>query len=416
MPLPTAVQLDGQWAAGTNHPCRPPTHTPTQIHEHIIIHGNITKPTKVKVAGVEIDAEEMVEHDDPEGVDKGTQQLANRESFIMMRNRMRNEGIDTRGSFDEHAGGISGKEAAAAAAAVTKANAAQALDNPAMATMMGALQPGRVILAVPDVSMVDFFRQQFAALPAPIELVPALGLENTVALVQQALQLGGLDCVLAHPEFLRDKSPAGLVGRLHSGGQRVVAFGWSPMGPMRELIETSGADAWLEGPSFGTGINQQQLVATLVRAQQARRQQQQLLQQQQMMGGALGGMGMMMGGVPQQQSFAAPGMMVAGGAAVQMAQFGGLSGGLSGGGAAPVGGLQLAPGQAQSATLVGTSNPLFSQAPQASPGSVTPTRPAAAGSGATAAGTTGGGAASEAEMLQQLMAEINRLKGELGER
>ncbi len=45
------------------------------------------------------------------------------------------------------------------------------------------LEPGRVILAVPDISMVDFFRQQFASLPAPIELVPALGADNTMVLV-----------------------------------------------------------------------------------------------------------------------------------------------------------------------------------------------------------------------------------------
>nr|AHH02125.1 HdChR [synthetic construct] len=35
-----------------------------KIHEHIVIHGNLVKPTKVKVAGMEIDAEEMVEKDE----------------------------------------------------------------------------------------------------------------------------------------------------------------------------------------------------------------------------------------------------------------------------------------------------------------------------------------------------------------
>lgn len=55
--------------------------------------------------------------------------------------------------------------------------------------------------------MVDFFRAQFAALPVAMELVPALGAENAVALAQQAMQLGGCDAVLVHPEFCRDRSP-----------------------------------------------------------------------------------------------------------------------------------------------------------------------------------------------------------------
>ena len=46
---------------------------------------------------------------------------------------------------------------------------------------------------------------QFSQLPVPIELVPALGAENTVSLVQQASILGGCDCVLVHPEHLQDR-------------------------------------------------------------------------------------------------------------------------------------------------------------------------------------------------------------------
>ena len=46
---------------------------------------------------------------------------------------------------------------------------------------------------------------QFSQLPVPIELVPALGAENTVSLVQQASTLGGCDCVLVHPELLQDR-------------------------------------------------------------------------------------------------------------------------------------------------------------------------------------------------------------------
>lgn len=38
--------------------------------------------------------------------------------------------------------------------------------------------------------MVDFFREQFAQLSVTYELVPALGADNTLALVTQAQNLG----------------------------------------------------------------------------------------------------------------------------------------------------------------------------------------------------------------------------------
>ena len=47
---------------------------------------------------------------------------------------------------------------------------------------------------------------QFDSLPAPMELVPASGASNALALVQQAMQLGGLDFVLIHPQLLNDRS------------------------------------------------------------------------------------------------------------------------------------------------------------------------------------------------------------------
>lgn len=44
------------------------------------------------------------------------------------------------------------------------------------------------------------------------------------------MSLGGLDCVLMHPEFLRDQSPNSLLARLRAANQRVAVFGWSPSG------------------------------------------------------------------------------------------------------------------------------------------------------------------------------------------
>ena len=66
-----------------------------KIHEHILIHGNITKKTKIQVAGDPVEVEEYVDPDDvpPEEKDavedKGTKGLANRQSFIVMRDRMK---------------------------------------------------------------------------------------------------------------------------------------------------------------------------------------------------------------------------------------------------------------------------------------------------------------------------------------
>ncbi len=89
-------------------------------------------------------------------------------------------------------------------------------------------------------------------------------------ITQQAINLGGADFILLQPEFLQDRSANGLVARLKGAGQRVCAFGWGAASPARELIEGSGLDGWLEGPSWGAGLNAQQLLA-LVTQMQAKR-------------------------------------------------------------------------------------------------------------------------------------------------
>nr|QCB66177.1 putative channel rhodopsin [Haematococcus lacustris] len=217
-------------------------HLRVKIHEHIIIHGNLTKTMKVTVAGEDKEVEEMVDSTEEGAKDNGTSALAGRESFIIMRDRMKQKGIEVRASL----GGKKGDDV--------------------------ELESGRVILAVTDISMVDVFRQAFTALPAAIELVPALGVDNTVALVQQAMAMGGLDCVLLHPDFLKDAgTPQGLLPRLRSAGIKVLAYGWTPSGPYREMIEKSGVDGWLEGPSWGQGVNIDQLAVLLARVQHVKR-------------------------------------------------------------------------------------------------------------------------------------------------
>ena len=45
--------------------------------------------------------------------------------------------------------------------------------------------------------------------------------------------------MLIHPEFLRDRSSTSILSRLRGAGQRVAAFGWAQLGPMRDLIESA---------------------------------------------------------------------------------------------------------------------------------------------------------------------------------
>ncbi|GFR44466.1 hypothetical protein Agub_g5727 [Astrephomene gubernaculifera] len=467
-----------------------------KIHEHILLYGDIRKTTKIKVAGEELEVETMVAEEDEDTVKKGTGQYASRESFIVMRDKLKEKGYEVRASLDASGVDNHNPPAGKAALEMGKMQGGGGLDANMMGGMGGvaggmpSIAPGRVILAVPDISMVDFFREQFAQLPVPYEVVPALGVDNTLQLVQQAAALGGCDFVLMHPEFLRDRSPAGLAGRLRTMGQRTAAFGWAQLGPVRDLIESSGLDGWLEGPSFGAGVSLQSLAVLIARMQQKKMA---AMMGGGMMGGGMGmggmgmgggvmggamgmmnpamgmagGMGMGMGGMgsmgsmgmqmgaaanaamlQQQQQQLMMGMgnngnaNAMGGSGLASPQQSGLFASSMGqnagaGGAAANGGmlqhqmsgLMNSGMQSPGSTRIGT-NPLFNAAPSplsSQPGEAMGGGAAAAAAGGAAAsgplaspaaGAAGGGAAggaSEAEMLMQLMNEINRLKSELGE-
>ena len=45
-----------------------------------------------------------------------------------------------------------------------------------------------------------------------MELVPASGADEAIMLIKQAVQLGGLDFVLVHPQFLNDRSQVSALG------------------------------------------------------------------------------------------------------------------------------------------------------------------------------------------------------------
>ena len=62
-----------------------------------------------------------------------------------------------------------------------------------------------------------------------MELVPASGADEAIMLIKQAVQLGGLDFVLVHPQFLSDRSQVsaalGVIGviRIHASLQICVS-------------------------------------------------------------------------------------------------------------------------------------------------------------------------------------------------
>ncbi len=154
-----------------------------------MIHGDIRKKVTVQVAGDAVEVEEYVDEEDNDTYKGEPEALANRQSFIIMRDRMKAKGIETRASMD-----LLGTHMAAGP----------------------SLDPGRVVLAITDIFLVDLITAEFNQLPTSIELVPALGSENTLLIVNQAIEMGGLDFVLMHPDFLKDTSSVGLVARLRA--------------------------------------------------------------------------------------------------------------------------------------------------------------------------------------------------------
>ncbi|KAJ9529751.1 hypothetical protein QJQ45_014527 [Haematococcus lacustris] len=366
-----------------------------KIHEHIIVHGNITKKTQFTLAGEPVEVEEYVDTDNikPEEMDqvqdKGTQAIANRQSFMVMRNRMQQQGVEVHASLnpndrDQTEMGMMGGAVTmgqwgmggTGSSGMGLGMVAKAIEEPA--ARVGPIDPGRVILCLPDAALVDFWRVQFSSLPASFEVYPSVGQDMAMQLVQQSLQLGGAqfcDFVLLSPDFLQDRSPSGLVARLKMQGMRVAAYGWQPAGQMRELVEGSNVDGFLEGPTAPHGINRTQFTTLVFRMQQ--------LKKMASMAG-MGGMPGMASLVPAQPFPAAINTVQT---PRQMGQM-------------PA----AFPGQGMGTPT--TANPLFAPVSASQPTS--PLSP-----GLAAPAQAGAGAEGEAAMMQQLMAEINQLRAEL---
>ncbi|KAG2498040.1 hypothetical protein HYH03_003801 [Edaphochlamys debaryana] len=122
-----------------------------------------------------------------------------------------------------------------------------------------SLKPGNVIVAVPDLPMMPYFKRLFSLLPVNMQLLPAVGAANTLTLTERAAQEGSLDCVLIHPALLHESTfdRPNLATRVKMlGRQRVCAFGFDGSeGPGVGWM----LDGWFDGPSGDETLDQEHL-------------------------------------------------------------------------------------------------------------------------------------------------------------
>ena len=188
-----------------------------QIHEHILVNGDVRRPLTVNVFGSEQTLNCFVLNDDEEDDQRtSTKEYANRTSFVKMKENLNERGIDTRKSM----------EFASVPAAT--------------------IRDGSIIVAVTDQSILSFFQQEVDKLDATIRIISCMGMQQ----LDDALQKGA-DGVLLAPDYLQQP---GIVQHIKSNyrGIGMFAYGWGKTSPSRSVIETSGVDGWLEGPAFGS--------------------------------------------------------------------------------------------------------------------------------------------------------------------
>lgn len=145
---------------------------------------------------------------------------AKRDSFVKMKERMEERGITTRSSIE--------------------------FDLP-------RVMDGSIILAVTDPMVLGFLQSEMSKMGATINVAPATGMVQLDTLLQK----GGFDGLLIGPEFLQQE---GIVPHIKNKYRvPVYAYGYTKMGPNQQLIESSGVDGWVEGPSFGTPFDSEGL-------------------------------------------------------------------------------------------------------------------------------------------------------------
>lgn len=84
--------------------CAPLIPPPLQIHEHILIHGDIRKKTKMNIAGEDVEIEEFLDadaaeeaHSDGEIVKNDTAKLySKRASFLVMKENLKAKGVEVK--------------------------------------------------------------------------------------------------------------------------------------------------------------------------------------------------------------------------------------------------------------------------------------------------------------------------------
>mmetsp|Transcript_2452 Transcript_2452/g.6189 ORF Transcript_2452/g.6189 Transcript_2452/m.6189 type:complete len:631 (-) Transcript_2452:284-2176(-) len=193
-----------------------------EIHKHIIIHGDVRRPVTVKALGRQVSVNCFVDKEEEEEDERiSTKTYANRNSFVKMRDDMEKKGVLTRKSLDTKEG--------------------------------PKLSAGHVVVAVADPMINQFFSQQFEQLSEAVQLTTVLGPPQ----LDQVMQKGGFDGVLLAPEYLQQGGIVQMIKETHR--TPVYAYGWGKTSPIRQLIENSGVDGWLEGPSFGSTFSNEAL-------------------------------------------------------------------------------------------------------------------------------------------------------------
>eukprot|EP00210_Caulerpa_lentillifera_P007845 g7487.t1 len=114
------------------------------------------------------------------------------------------------------------------------------------------LSAGLIILGVKDASLIRYFQELFVGLHSQLTLMPVIGSE-AVKMTARSLNPASVDYVLLDAELVNDPV---LLNYLRGPCQlRVCGFGWALNSPHKEILEQAPLDGVLEGPSFGKGVN-----------------------------------------------------------------------------------------------------------------------------------------------------------------
>ncbi|CAG9467467.1 unnamed protein product [Pedinophyceae sp. YPF-701] len=253
-----------------------------KVHEHVVMHGVVTKRMEVDFLGTKRVIEAWADEDDPDATRQASHAVSQRRSIRNMRTQLKSRGRRVRPSLDEDAempshidqemikpmvagpfgpvksdvalGTARGRLPAAPAAMAANAGWKTTPSGPKYSLPSSAL----VVVAAQDEGTVAFFRSQFEQLPCSV----------TVEHIQndsEAMQCLGyyksinqtVDLVLLQPSVAQ-ANPAIVQAVKSNFGVPVVAFSSSSASASQ-----LGADDNIEGPTLGTPFNKDVLAQAL---------------------------------------------------------------------------------------------------------------------------------------------------------